>query len=194
MGSIESHKRARWSYFGTVAFVALLLLSTQQAVAQVLYGSIVGNVIDPTQAAVPDATVTIIETNTGQSRTATTNNTGAYSFPTVRSGTYEIRVTKSGFQAYTESNVQVTINNVTRVDMTLRVGAVAETIVVSASAAMLQTDRSEVRAEMTTMTLENLPRRLGATTNIYSRCSRALTSPGTPTRCLPTLRARCNTK
>jgi hypothetical protein len=134
-----------------------LLLSTQQAATQVLYGSIVGNVTDPSEAAVPDATVTIIETNTGHSRTTTTNTAGAYSFPTVRSGTYEIRVTKSGFQAYTESNLQVTINNVTRVDVALKVGAVTETIVVSASAAMLQTDRSEVRAEMTAKALENVP-------------------------------------
>jgi hypothetical protein len=75
-----------------------LLLSAQQAAAQVLYGSIVGNVTDPTHAAVPDATVTIVETNTGQSRTAATNHAGPYSFPTLRSGTCEIRVTKSGFQ------------------------------------------------------------------------------------------------
>ena len=77
MSSARSHKRPRCLCFGAVALVALLLLSTQQAASQVLYGSIVGNVTDPSQAAVPDASVTIIETTTGQSRTATTNNTGA---------------------------------------------------------------------------------------------------------------------
>src|SRR5262249_47590760 len=69
MGSIGSHKRARCLCFGTVALAALLLLGTQHAPAQVLYGSIVGNVTDSTQAAVPEATVTIIATNTGQSWT-----------------------------------------------------------------------------------------------------------------------------
>jgi hypothetical protein len=62
IGSIESNKRARCLCFGTVALAALLLLSTQQVTAQALYGSIIGNVTDPTQAAVPDATVTVIET------------------------------------------------------------------------------------------------------------------------------------
>ena len=107
----------------TVFLVALTAVAgftgAQRCEAQVLYGSIVGNVLDPSQAAVPEATVTITHTDTGQSRTTTTSATGAYSFPTLPSGAYDIRVTKEGFQSYSRSGVNVSINAVTRVDVTL---------------------------------------------------------------------------
>ena len=70
--------------------LALLLLLTLPAAAgaQVLYGSLVGNVSDDTGAAVPGATVTIRNKETGTSRDATTDATGAYRFDTVVPGTY----------------------------------------------------------------------------------------------------------
>jgi hypothetical protein len=144
-----------------VSLVALAAVAgftgAQRGEAQVLYGSVVGNVLDPSQAAVPEATVTITHTDTGQSRTTTTSATGAYSFPTLPSGTYDIRVTKEGFQSYSRSGVNVSINAVTRVDVTLLVGSITESVLVTAEAAALQTDRSEVRAEIAARTLENLP-------------------------------------
>ncbi|MGC8791816.1 MAG: TonB-dependent receptor domain-containing protein [Bryobacteraceae bacterium] len=127
------------------------------SLAQVLYGSIVGNVTDPSDAPVPGATVTVTDKETGFSRSATTSEVGSYSFPTLPAGTYEVRVSKSGFQTYTRSDVRVAINSIARVDVRLTVGAVTETVTVAASAAVLQTDRAEVRAEVTGQTLENLP-------------------------------------
>lgn len=141
-----------------LALCALLAFAGgPSAQAQVLYGSIVGNVVDPTDAAVPDATVTVTHRETGQSRSATTSATGAYSFPTLPSGVYDLRITKQGFQTYSRSGVQVSINSVTRVDVTLAVGAVTESVVVTGEAAALQTDRAEVRAELTSRTLINVP-------------------------------------
>jgi hypothetical protein len=94
-----------------LALCALLAIAGgPRAQAQVLYGSIVGNVVDPTDAAVPDATVTVTHRETGQSRSATTSATGAYSFPTLPSGVYDLRITKQGFQTYSRSGVQVSIN------------------------------------------------------------------------------------
>ncbi len=141
-----------------MTFIVLIAWAgVPRAEAQVLYGSIVGNVVDPTNAAVPDATVTVTHLETGVSRSATTGATGAYSFPTLPSGSYDLRITKDGFQTYTQSGVTVSINAVTRVDVTLTVGAVAESVVVAAEAATLQTDRAEVRGELTSRTLVNLP-------------------------------------
>ncbi|PYR57294.1 MAG: hypothetical protein DMF91_19840, partial [Acidobacteria bacterium] len=66
--------------------------------AQVLYGSLVGNVTDETGAAIPGAMVTITHRETGASRDVATDATGAYRFPTVQSGTYTITVKLTGFR------------------------------------------------------------------------------------------------
>ena len=133
----------------------------EKAAAQTLYGELVGNVRDASQAVVAGATVTITNANTNQSRQTLTNEVGGYNFPTVEAGSYTLRVTKEGFSTTSENNVVISINTVTRVDVGLKVGAVSETISVSAETATLQTDRSEVRAEITSTSFENLPITIG---------------------------------
>jgi hypothetical protein len=124
---------------------------------QVLYGSLVGNVTDPSNAAVAAAKVTITNKQTSQSREAATNDAGAYSFPNVQAGTYEVTISREGFSTFTNPNVEVTINNVSRVDATLSIGNVTETVTVTGEAALLQTERAEVRAEVSHRQLTNLP-------------------------------------
>jgi hypothetical protein len=85
------------------------------------------------------------------------NEEGGYNVPNVQSGTYEIKVTREGFRPTVENNVAVTINTVARIDVTLQVGEVTEVVEVSSQAQALQTDRSEVRAEITTKTLTDVP-------------------------------------
>jgi hypothetical protein len=138
-------------------FVVALCALGVQANAQVLYGSITGQVQDPSHAPIPGAVVTITHMQTGQSREAAANDAGVYSFPSVPSGTYEVKISREGFKPYVQRNVDVTINNVSRVDVHLELGNVTETVTVEASAAALRTDRSEVRAEVNTRALENLP-------------------------------------
>lgn len=125
--------------------------------AQVLYGSIVGNVKDNNDAAVTGATVKIVNKATNQIRETTTNAEGGYNFSTVQTGTWEVSVSKSGFKSLTRSNVDVTLNNITRSDISLEVGQVSETVSVTADSTLLQTDRAEVRSELTSKTLLNLP-------------------------------------
>ncbi len=93
------------------------------ASAQVLYGSIVGTLIDETGAVVPKATVTVTHTATGLSRQATTDAEGYYSIPNLHEGTYDLSVSAEGFKPYTQTGVSVSINGVTRVDATIQVGA-----------------------------------------------------------------------
>jgi len=136
------------------------LICVQPMAAQILYGSIVGNIKDPSDAAVAGATVVATSKSTNQSRETISNELGGYSFPTMQAGTYDLKVTREGFRTAT-STVDVTINSVTRADLALQLGAVAESIQVSAASAVLQTDRSEVRAEITGQTFQNLPVPLG---------------------------------
>src|SRR5450756_1119500 len=102
------------------------LITPQTGRAQALYGSIIGNVKDSSDAVVAGATVTIINLETKQSRETTTNDTGGYDFPTIAPGTYEVRVSKGGFSNFTETGIAAVANNTTRVDVHLNVGAVSE--------------------------------------------------------------------
>ncbi|HYO84716.1 MAG TPA: TonB-dependent receptor [Bryobacteraceae bacterium] len=142
---------------GWVALLILGVLPTVPLIGQILYGSLVGNVRDASGASVPDAQVTIRNTSTGQSRSATTDANGAYSFPTLTAGTYDLSVTKEGFRVQREEGINVSINTVSRSDLSLQVGAITESVTVGATAALLQTDRAEVRAEVTSRELQNVP-------------------------------------
>ncbi len=140
-----------------LAALVMALLLPQAGHAQVLYGSIVGNVKDNQDAVVGSATVKITNKQTNQSRETLTNSEGAFNFSTVQTGMYDITVSKQGFKTLTRSNLEVTLNSITRSDISLEVGQVTETVSVTADATLLQTDRAEVRAELTSQTLQNLP-------------------------------------
>ena len=146
--------RAR-SFVCAVLFAFAIGGST--ASAQVLYGSIVGNVTDSTGGAMPGATVTIEQTETKLKRELVTDAAGAYHFTAVPTGTYTVSVTMTGFRTFGRQNVPVTLNSVARVDAKLEVGQLTETVSVSAETPILQTDRAEVRAELTSRQLTELP-------------------------------------
>ena len=150
--------RSRKFLLASIPLALLLtLFLAPVSFAQVLYGSIVGNVTDNSNAVVAGATVKITNKATNQVRETTTNESGGYTFTTVQTGTWEVTVTKQGFKTATNANVLVTLNSITRTDMNLEIGQVVDTVNVTADAGLLQTDRSEVRAELTSQTLQNIP-------------------------------------
>jgi hypothetical protein len=152
---------SRRSWALASVLLAAALFFTPGATAQVLYGSIVGNVTDSTGGGVPGATVTIEQTETKLKRDLVTDAAGAYHFTAVPSGTYTVTVTMNGFRTYDRQGVQVTLNSTARVDAKLEVGQLTETVSVSAEAALLQTDRAEVRAEINARELTELPVPIG---------------------------------
>ncbi|MBM3786793.1 MAG: carboxypeptidase regulatory-like domain-containing protein [Acidobacteria bacterium] len=143
-----------WSWRTLIAFAFMLCAP---AYAQVLYGSLTGNATDSSDAAVPRAEVTITNKQTGATRAALTNESGSYSVPTLQAGLYSVRIVKQGFRASVEGSVEIAPNSTARVDFRLQVGEVAETINVEANTALLQTDRAEVKAELTAKTLTEVP-------------------------------------
>jgi hypothetical protein len=157
MGGTQMRFKSK-EFFSSIVLVAILMvLPARRAEAQALYGSIVGTVTDTSDAAVPGAAVRIVHTETSQERDATTNDTGAYSFPTLPSGIYNVSVSKGGFQTFTRQSVALSIGNVVRVDARLQVGSMTETVTVRADTVALQTDRAEVRSEVDTRSLEEMP-------------------------------------
>jgi Carboxypeptidase regulatory-like domain/TonB dependent receptor-like, beta-barrel len=140
-----------------VVVLAAVAASPPHAGAQVLYGSIVGNVHDSSGAILPGATVTILHEETKLTREATADSAGGYTFTAVPTGTYVVTVSLTGFRTFTRSSVPVTLNTVTRVDAALPVGEIAETVTVIGESPLLQTDRAEVRAELREHELRDLP-------------------------------------
>ncbi len=159
-----------------VLLVALMVPLSGEA--QVLYGSIVGNVKDKSDAVVAGATVRITHKETNQIRETTTRADGSFNFPTVQTGTYVVTVAKVGFKTYTSSGIEVTLNNLTRSDISLEVGEVSETVSITADAALLQTDRSEVKSELTSRALLNLPIPAGRNYQNLFRTLPGITPPG----------------
>jgi len=124
---------------------------------QVLYGSLVGTVRDSSDAAVSRAEVSVREKATGLTRQTTASDAGQFQFPALPGGTYTVTVTHAGFTRYQSDDVLISVNSVARLDVLLQVGTVAESVQVEAAPPALQTDRAEVRAEITSKQFENAP-------------------------------------
>jgi len=132
-------------------------IASHPANAQVLYGSVIGSITDQSEAAVPNAAVTLISKDTGTSRQAASDQDGRYTFVNVLPGRYDVKVVGKGFRTYAVQDIEVTPNTVGRVDVRLEVGQLTETISVEATAALLQTDKSDTHAEIHTTEVVGLP-------------------------------------
>ena len=151
-------QRARYLLMAFLVGAFLLApVFVQRLDAQVLYGSVVGTVTDQSGALIPGATVTITSLQTGQVREGTTDAAGNYSILNVLEGTYDLNVSMTGFRNYVEKGVAVSINTVTRVNVSLQVGQVSDTVTVEASATVLQTSKADVSVNLDTHAMENLP-------------------------------------
>ena len=149
---------ATLSFWARMAMCAIFVIAGASAVsAQTLYGTLLGNVTDDTGLAVPGATVKITHVETSQSREAPTNSSGSYNFPNIPTGTYQVDVTLTGFQSASSRNIIVRQNTSVRVDVRLAVGALQETVLVSGTAAVLQTESAAVQMQTTSEQIVNLP-------------------------------------
>jgi hypothetical protein len=119
--------------------------------------TIVGTVTDPSGAAVAGADVVLVNLATQFSRSVQTAATGQYVAPSIPTGSYQITVTKQGFQKLVRSGVQLTAASTLNVDLQLAVGSVAETLSVSSTAPLLQSQSAEVSALVDSKQIVALP-------------------------------------
>src|SRR5580765_5836378 len=122
-------------------FLGLLLCFGLPLLGQTL-GDVSGRVTDPSGAGVPNAGVTLTSTATNAVRTAQSSGEGLYDFNAVPPGIYNVRVEHPGFRTVTSTNVEVQVQQSVRLDLTLQVGQVSETVEVSAQAALLQSENA----------------------------------------------------
>ncbi len=148
----------RASYLAAAMF---LLVAPYQVRGQLLQGNINGNVTDTSQSAIPGATVRAVNKESNFARETTTGAGGEYTLTTMPPGTYTVTVTSNGFQTFNLTGVTVAAETITRVDVALKLGEVKESVTVEATAAVLQTDRADVRSEIPTTVLAAMPVPMG---------------------------------
>ena len=129
------------SYHAFLSTVLLLALAGGAA-AQEFRATVKGQVVDTSQAALPGATVTVRNQETGEVATATTNNEGNYTVPFLRPGLYTVSVEMSGFQKYNRTDMRLEVSQVATINAQLPVGGVTESVDVSAEAPLLETSNA----------------------------------------------------
>jgi hypothetical protein len=148
-----------WLFSGrTLVFTAILSLTTVSAVyAQAITGRIVGTVQDRNQSAVPNAKVTITNQSTGISLEVQTDDQGNYIAPSLPSGSYKVTVAAQGFRQAVAGNIEVNVAQTTRLDLTLEVGNVQDTVEVTGGAPLVQSTTSDLGEIVNQRQIQTLP-------------------------------------
>ncbi|MFN0084223.1 MAG: carboxypeptidase regulatory-like domain-containing protein [Blastocatellia bacterium] len=139
--------------------VALVLISAGSiARGQAVKGSLLGTISDSNGAAAAGATVTATEIRTNIVTTTITNQDGNYVFSNIKNGVYRVEASQKGFKKVVRENVLVDVNTTIRVDLSMQVGEVTETVTIEASSApLLQTDRADTGRLIETKQVAELP-------------------------------------
>ena len=129
----------------------------QSAWGQEVTASITGTVTDPSGAALTGATVTATSQERGLTYTAVSNDSGLYRMTQLPVGTYSLKVEKSGFALASYPPFVLTLNQVARIDVAMKVGKTSETVEVTGAAPVLETETTQVNTIINAATNDNLP-------------------------------------
>ena len=140
--------------FALAVSASLLPASLQ---AQVLYGSITGNVTDKSGLPIAVARVEAADMGTGVAKQTNVDQHGAFAFNDLQPGTYKVTVSAPAFGTVVQSNIPLDANTARRVDVSLDVSQVNQSVTVDASAVTLQADRVEVNTQISDREVEDLP-------------------------------------
>ncbi len=135
---------------------ALLLFSAVKVSAQT-GGEITGLVTDSSGAALNAATVTVTNKATGAARRIITNSDGLYAFPSLLPGPYELKVEQQGFKTAVRDNITLEIQQAIRLDVTMEVGSVGETVTVTATGTLLNAENTTVGTVIENKRIVDLP-------------------------------------
>src|SRR5579864_1686241 len=144
-------------------FAFLLLSAAVSLHAQTTNGSIEGSVTDPSGGAVAGASVTARNMDTGLTQATTTTQAGIYSLPTLPPGRYSVTVEAPNLKKYAQEGVTVTTGTAISLNIPMQLGAVSESVTVTADATQLQTTTSEIGATVSPTLIANLPPQVSGT-------------------------------
>jgi Carboxypeptidase regulatory-like domain/TonB dependent receptor-like, beta-barrel len=156
-GEEEKVREAFGRRWLVVCAVLAVGLAAAPASPQILYGSVVGTIKDAQAAPVAGATVTIVNKDNNLTREGVTNALGAYTLINVPPGRYDVKIALTGFREGVRTNVPVTIGEVSRVDMTMEVGTLTESVTVESTTTLLKTDKADVSTELKSSEIVAMP-------------------------------------
>src|SRR4029077_4822939 len=141
----------------TFGALALNLLISPPASAQVAGATLSGTVTDPSGAVISVAQISIKNVATGVTRSVATNDAGFYTAPNLLPGTYEVTVTTTGFLTLVRSGVTLTVGAEQSLDLAMQVGQVSQSVHVTGEAPAVQLDSSTIGAVVDANTVVDLP-------------------------------------
>jgi len=136
--------------------VVSLLLAADLASAQT-FGQITGRVVDASGGVLPGASVTVTNPQTGVAATEPANTAGVYVFPNLLPGTYNVKVELQGFQSAVRNSVELQTQQTVRLDFSLAIGTIAETVEIVGSAPMINTEDTAIGTVIDNRRIVDLP-------------------------------------
>ena len=140
-----------WIFFGLAILVAIPL------VGQAFYGSVVGTVTDPSASAIIGAEVILTNNGTGEKRVVQAGPDGTFRFVNLVPGNYRVDVEQKGFKHYLRDQINVAVDSVVRVDPSLELGDITQTVEIRASTPLLQTENASLSQVVGTRMVQELP-------------------------------------
>src|SRR6266852_8565484 len=150
----QTNRRFNWTLPGAMLVCMLTLSGSVQAQG---FGKIVGNVIDPSGAVIPDAKITVTEAGKGFSRTATTDSSGYYVLDSLRPSQYNLIVEASGFHTFDQKGVTLLADQTLTANVNMQVGAVSESVSVSTAGEQVDTTTSTLKQVIEQRSITELP-------------------------------------
>ncbi len=136
--------------------LAVSLLAAMPLIGQ-QHSHLTGLIRDPSEAAIPGAAITVANEETGFRRNTESGADGGYGIATLRPGTYKITVRKEGFRTVAQFGVKLEVAQPARVDFTLPIGSMQETITVEGGPALLNTQDASVGTQVSRERIERMP-------------------------------------
>src|ERR1035437_2209521 len=140
-----------------VCVLVLASLSAPRLTAQIATGGVTGTVKDSSGAVLPDAVVTLTNTQTGVVQSTRSTSTGSYRFETVPVGDYSLRASHPGFQDVVINNIGVHIQVIQTEDATLTRGTAQQQVTVTAASPLLQAQSATIGTTIGRQEIVNLP-------------------------------------
>jgi hypothetical protein len=154
-GTGRSSATAAWIV--AIGFAVVATLVPQPAAAQAVSGTILGTVRDTSGGALPGATVTLVNTGTGFTRSVLSDATGEFTAPSMPTGNYNVIGELTGFKKVSLSDVHVGVDQKVRIDLKLDIGQMTESVTIQAETPLVQTASSDLSVTVEGKTIESLP-------------------------------------
>ncbi len=157
----------------SMGFLSMPLRAQQVAVAEVD-----GHVTDPTGQAIAGAKVDMIETATDRVHATTTDATGLYTLPNLPVGAYRLEVSSQGFKTYVQTGIELQVASNIEVNVAMQIGAVTESIQITANAEMVETKENSIAQVVDQMRIVDLPLNGRNLTQLLTLTGAGTTAPG----------------